>query len=75
MKTARVSPQLGGLSMARVVGAIEDYVFQLESVDFLRSQGQEKAAATLEEKVVHDLGKNIAAIVKDGFGKKGKAKG
>lgn len=76
MKTARVTPELGKLSMAAVVGAIEDYVFQLKSVQFLRDTKEQDAADKLEEKIVWDLGRNIAAIVDKGLapGARGKSK-
>lgn len=70
MKTARVSKELSGVSLAKVANVLEHFAFQQKSINFLRSQGETDAADKLEEKAVWDLGKEIALIVDPGFAKR-----
>ncbi len=70
VKTARVSEAIAGVSMSKVVSAIEAYAAQLRSVEYLRERGETEAAEKLREKIINDLGRDVALIVDDGLGNK-----
>lgn len=70
MKTARLDPELSALSMAKVVGELEDFAFQLKSVYFLRERGEKVAAKKLKEKITQDLGAHLADLIEGAVNKK-----
>ncbi len=70
MKTARLDPELGALSMAKVVTELEGFAFQLRSVYFLRDGGEKEAANKLEQKITRDLGEKLAKLIEGAVLKK-----
>ena len=70
LKTTRISSELAGISFSKVAGAIEDYAFQLTSVQFLQQKGEREAARKLQEKIIWDLGEHVSRIVGEGLAKK-----
>lgn len=67
VKTARMAEELAGMSMTRLVTALEDYAAQRKSVLYLREHGQNAAAEKLRAKVVADLGQAVAAVIDEGY--------